>query len=74
MLVLAARAFVSPAEHREKRRSSQLPEGMNGRRMNASASSCSRSRTGYLNDLPDAVPAIVEAGVLGEVGVYDHVT
>ena len=42
--------------------------------MNASAASCSRSTTGYLNDLPDAAPAIVEAGVLGEVGFYDHVT
>jgi hypothetical protein len=29
---------------------------------------------GYPNDLPDAVPTIVEAGVSGEVGVYDHVT
>jgi len=42
--------------------------------MNASASSCSRSTTSYLNDLPDTAPAIVEAGVSSEVGVYAHVT
>jgi hypothetical protein len=47
---------------------------MNGPTMNGSASSCSRSTTGYLDDLPDAAPAIVEAGALGEVGCDDHVT